>query len=289
MYDDVLVPVDDSEPASAVLDHVADLASWADATIHLLFVADTGRHSVTVVENDVVDGLVRKGHTVVEDVRERLQAPGVEFETDVVQGTPSSTIVEYADRYGHDLIVMSTHGRTGVTRYLRGSVSEAVVRHASVPVLTVRTQPDERLRFPYDDVLIPTDGSAGATRAARHGVALAESLDATVHVLSILEEEWLDRDGESTTEPGEGQGETATDAVEAVIAAAEPRGVTTTQYVDCGDPADVIRDRIDAVDADVVVMGTTGRRGTDRVLLGSVAERTVRDVPVPVLTLGETE
>ncbi|WP_280536354.1 universal stress protein [Halopenitus sp. POP-27] len=289
MYDDVLVPVDDSEPASAVLDHVADLASWADATIHLLFVADTGRHSVTVVENDVVDGLVRKGHTVVEDVRERLQAPGVEFETDVVQGTPSSTIVEYADRYGHDLIVMSTHGRTGVARYLQGSVSEAVVRHASVPVLTVRTQPDERLRFPYDDVLIPTDGSAGATRAARHGVALAESLDATVHVLSVLEEEWPDRDGEPTTEPGEGQEETATDAVEAVIAAAEPRGVTTTQYVGDGDPVDVIRDRIDAVDADIVVMGTTGRRGTDRVLLGSVAERTVRDVPVPVLTLGETE
>ncbi|SDY43382.1 universal stress protein [Halopenitus persicus] len=306
MYDDILVPVDDSEPASTILGHVTDLASWADATIQLLFVADTGRHSVTVVENEVVDGLVRKGTTIVEDVRDRLRAPGIECETDVVQGTPATTIVEYADRYDHDLIVMSTHGRTGVSRYLRGSVSEAVVRRSPVPVLTARMQPDERLTFPYEDVLIPTDGSPGATRAVRHGVALADSLGATVHALSVVEEGWLDRDdepaapsadpeqaagGEQAADPEQAAGgeQAAGDAVEAVVAEAETHGVTTTRHVADGNPADVIFDRIDAVDADVVVMGTTGRRGADRVLLGSVAERTVRDAPVPVLTVGDTE
>jgi nucleotide-binding universal stress UspA family protein len=289
MYDDILVPVDDSEPASKILDHVEELANWADATIHLLFVADTDRHSVTVVENDVIDGLVQKGNTIVNDVRKRLRRPSVECETDVVQGTPATTIVEYADRYGHDLIVMSTHGRTGVSRYLHKSVSETVVRRSQVPVLTVRMQPDEQLTFPYNDILIPIDGSPGATRAAHHGVSLAASLEATVHVVSAVEEGWLDRSDKSMDESKENHKQVSIDAIEEVIAEAESHGVTTTQHIDDGEPENVIFEHIDTIDADVVVMGTTGRRGVDRVLLGSVAEQTVREAPVPVLTIGNLD
>ncbi|RDZ48717.1 universal stress protein, partial [Haloferax sp. Atlit-10N] len=145
-----------SEDSSEILHHVGELANWADATIHLLFVADTTRDSVTVVENTVVDALVQEGEGIVEDASKTLSTLGVEYETDVVQGNPAPTIVEYADRYGHDLIAMSTHGRRGVSRYLQGSVSEKVVRLSSVPVLTARMQPDEQLVFPYENVLITT-------------------------------------------------------------------------------------------------------------------------------------
>lgn len=148
MYENILFPVDDSEDSSEILHHVGELANWADATIHLLFVADTTRDSVTVVENTVVDALVQEGEGIVEDASKTLSTLGVEYETDVVQGNPAPTIVEYADRYGHDLIAMSTHGRRGVSRYLQGSVSEKVVRLSSVPVLTARMQPDEQLVFP---------------------------------------------------------------------------------------------------------------------------------------------
>jgi nucleotide-binding universal stress UspA family protein len=289
MYENILFPVDDSEDSSEILHHVGELANWADATIHLLFVADTTRDSVTVVENTVVDALVQEGEGIVEDASKTLSTLGVEYETDVVQGNPAPTIVEYADRYGHDLIAMSTHGRRGVSRYLQGSVSEKVVRLSSVPVLTARMQPDEQLVFPYENVLITTDGSAGATRAAQHGLALAESLGATVHVLAVVDDASLGLDIRSAIS-GQEHEQAATEAAKEIIEEAETYGVTdTVQHIEQGDPADVILDCIDANNIHVVVMGTTGRRGTDRILLGSVAEKTVRSAPVPVLTIGGAE
>jgi len=68
--------------------------------------------------------------------------PSVSFEHHLVEGTPAEAIVRFADREGVDLIVMGTHGRTGISRALMGSVAEAVVRHASCPVLTFR-QPED--------------------------------------------------------------------------------------------------------------------------------------------------
>ncbi|MFC4245937.1 universal stress protein [Natribaculum luteum] len=289
MYQNILFPVDDSEDSSDILHHVGELAHWADATIDLLFVADTTRDSVTVVENRVVDALVQEGEDVVEEASKTLETLGLEHKTDVVQGNPAPTIVDYADRYGHDLIVMSTHARKGLSRYLQGSVSEKVVRLSKVPVLTARMQPDEQLAFPYENVLVPTDGSAGATQAAQHGVAFAESLEATVHVLSVVDDASTGLDVRSTGSEQDHE-QAATEAIEEVITEAETHGVTdTVQQIEHGDSADAILDYIDANSIDVVVMGTTGRRDTDRILLGSIAEKTVRSAPVPVLTIGGAE
>ncbi|WP_276248378.1 universal stress protein [Haladaptatus sp. YSMS36] len=289
MYENILFPVDESEDSREILRHVGELANWADATVHLLFVADTTRDSVTVVENTVVDALVEEGEDIVEDAGKTLSARGVEYETDVVQGNPAPTIVEYAERYGHDLIVMATHGRTGLSRYLHGSVSEKVVRLASVPVLTARMQPDEQLVFPYENVLIPTDGSAGALRAAKHGLALAESLNATAHVLSVVDDASLGFDIRSAF-PEQAHEQAATEAIEELVTEAESFGLSEiVEHLEHGDPVDAILDCIDANDIHVVVLGTTGRRRTERILLGSVAEKTVRSAPVPVLTVGEPE
>jgi nucleotide-binding universal stress UspA family protein len=285
MYDEVLCPFDGSDGANEVLHHVSQLAHWADATVHLLFVADTNRDSVTVVENEVVDALVREGEATVEEGAKTLRNLGVEFETDVVQGNPAETIVDYAERYGHDLIVMPTRGKEGLSRYLGGSVSEKVVRLASVPVLTTRMQADEEFTFPYERVLVPTDGSEAATRAVRHALSLAAALDATVHALSAVEDAPLGLDVRSTV-AGEESERAAREAVEGVAELAADHDVTVEPHVDHGSPVEVIREAIDATDAHAVVMGTTGRRGTDRILLGSVAEKTVRTAPVPVITVG---
>ncbi len=212
MYEDILLPFDGSDGAAEALHHAAEIAHWADATIHILFVADTTRDSVTVVGTQVVDALVQEGEDVVEEAEKTLGTLGVDYDSDVVQGNPAPTIVEYAERYGHDLIVLPTHGREGVSRYLLGSVTEKVVRLSPVPVLTARMQPDEQLVFPYENILIPTDGSAGAAHAAEHGLSLAASLDATVHVLSVVDETSLGLDVRSTTSGPESE-RAATDAV----------------------------------------------------------------------------
>jgi nucleotide-binding universal stress UspA family protein len=289
MYDTILLPYDGSDGAAEVLHHAGELAHWADATVQVLYVADTTRDSVTVVEGHTVDALEREGEEVVEEAAKTLETLGVPYETDVVQGNPAPTIAEYAERYDQDLVVMPTHGREGISRYLVGSVSEKVVRLSSVPVLTVRMRPDETLTFPYETILVPTDGSSAATHAAEHVVEFAAALDASVHVLSVVDDAALGLDVRSSLS-GEGTEAAATEAVETVVAAAEERGVSNTvSHVEHGTPAEVILDSVEANDVDAVGMGTTGRRGTDRILLGSVAEQTVRSAPVPVMTVAEPE
>jgi nucleotide-binding universal stress UspA family protein len=287
MYENVLLPFDGSDGAAEVLHHAAEIAHWADANIRVLYVADTNRDSVTVVEGHTVDVLEREGRDIVEEAAKTLETLGVSYRTDVVQGDPAPTIDEYAEEYDQDLIVMPTHGREGVSRYLVGSVSEKVVRLSSVPVLSARMQPDETFVFPYENVLVPTDGSDAATHAADHLLEFVAALGATVHVLSVVDDSALGPDVRSTIAGKESE-QAAAEAVDTVVSAAETHGVTdVVRHVEHGRPAEVILDCIETNDVHAVGMGTTGRRGTDRILLGSVAEKTVRSAPVPVMTVAK--
>lgn len=286
MYDEILLPFDGSDGAAKALYHTAEIAHWADAKIRILFVADTTRDSLTVVETQVVDALVQQGESIVGEAEKTLETLGVDHHSDVVQGNPAPTIVEYADRYGYDLIVMPTHGREGISRYLLGSVTEKVVRLSSVPVLTARMHPEEQLQFPYERILVPTDGSDAAVTAAQHGLSLAESLDATVHVLSVVDNSSPALDMHSIGS-GKQSTQAATDAVSDIVARAEGRGISNTvSHVEQGSPSELIYEHVETDDIHAVVMGTTGRRGSERILLGSVAEKTVRSAPVPVITIG---
>lgn len=286
MYENILVPVDGSPGATEILNHIGEIAHWTDATVQLLFVADTTRDSVTVVEANVVDALVQEGVDIVEEAGKTLDTPGVSYDTDVVQGNPAPTIVEYADRYDHDLVVMPTHGREGLSRYVLGSVTEKVIRLSDVPVLTARMQPDEELTFPYESILIPTDGSAGVRHAADHGLAFAAALDATVHVLSVVDDSSLGLDVRSTISEQDSD-QAAADAVEDIASDAEMHGITNVvRHVEHGTPDEEICSCVESNDVHAIVMGTTGQHGADRILLGSVAEKTAQSAPVPVITVG---
>jgi len=289
MYDNILLPFDGSDGAAEVLHHASEIAHWADATIHVLYVADTTRNSVTVVEEHTIDVLERQGEEIIEEAEDTLDTLGNAYETDIVQGNPAPTIVEYADQYDQDLVVMPTHARDGIERYLVGSVSEKVVRLSSVPVLSVRMQPDEQLTFPYENILIPTDGSAAATHAAEYLVEFAATIDATVHVVSVVKDAALGVDVRSTVSGKENE-QAAAKAIDTVVSHAETHGVANTvRHIEHGSPVEEFLDIIESNDIHTVGMGTTGKRGTDRILLGSVAEKTVRSAPVPVMTVAEPQ
>ncbi|TKX74832.1 universal stress protein [Halorubrum sp. GN11_10-6_MGM] len=173
MYQTILYPTDGSEGAATVADHVRELATAFGASVHVLYVIDsqaadfglsgafltdegTGMGADPAPDDDsgmVGEGadaeaarsaLADRGAEIVEAAAARLRdgesAP--EVHTAVETGTPHSAILEYADANGVDLVVMGTHGRTGVERYLLGSVAEKVVRLSDVPVLTVRADED---------------------------------------------------------------------------------------------------------------------------------------------------
>jgi nucleotide-binding universal stress UspA family protein len=138
MYDRVLLPTDGSAGMERVIDHAAGLADVHDATLHALYVVDTASLTDLPMESSwegVTTALEREGETALEAVERRVS--NVDVRTSIVEGSPSRDIVAFADEEDCDLIVMGTHGRAGVERWIIGSVAERVVRESTVPVLTV--------------------------------------------------------------------------------------------------------------------------------------------------------
>jgi len=139
MYDRILVPTDGSQQADRAFEQALDLAETYDAEIHLLYVVDVSALAAEFDAVTVIDQLEEAGSKITDRLRERAAEDGVErVETAVVEGVPHRTILDYADENDADLVVMGTHGRTGIDRYLLGSVTEKVVRLSDAPVLTVR-------------------------------------------------------------------------------------------------------------------------------------------------------
>ncbi|PSP33815.1 hypothetical protein BRC63_09870 [Halobacteriales archaeon QH_10_70_21] len=136
MYDDVLFPTDGETGAETGFEQAVEAAETFGARLHVLYVADTTRDTVTNVGGEVVDALEREGEAVVDEYAERAADRGVDAVDAVVQGQPHDVIVEYAETNA-DLVVMPTSGREGIAQYLLGSTTERVVRTCAVPVLTL--------------------------------------------------------------------------------------------------------------------------------------------------------
>jgi nucleotide-binding universal stress UspA family protein len=143
MYDEILFPTDGSDGAAVALDHALEQAEAHDAGIHVLFVANTTALGGGAVEGTTVESLQTTGDQVVADAVDRITDAGLVAESEVRQGDPYQEIVDYADEVAADMIVMGTHGRRGLDRYLLGSVTEKVVRSSDVPVLTIRVADEE--------------------------------------------------------------------------------------------------------------------------------------------------
>ena len=143
MYDRILLPTDGSRGNSRAVKQAIGLADATGAELHILFVAEDISYAPEMMDDQVQAKLRQIGEEAIEDIRERADATGVHLETAIENGIPHREILEYADKEGIDLIVMGTHGRSGLDRYLLGSVTERVVRTAEIPVLTVRVSDED--------------------------------------------------------------------------------------------------------------------------------------------------
>lgn len=141
MYDDILVPTDGSEGTARAVEHAIDIAQKYDATVHALYVVNTSAYSTLPADSNwesITAALEDEGEAATTEIGERMSEAGVDSVTVVEEGIPHKTILNYADEKGIDLIVMGTHGKSGLDRLLLGSVTEKVVRASETPVLTVR-------------------------------------------------------------------------------------------------------------------------------------------------------
>ncbi len=144
MYSEILFPTDGGPASQAALDHALDHAERYDARLHTLYVVDTTAYaSLDAGAETVISALRQEGETALQAVAERADDAEVSVVSEIISGSPHKQLLEYADTNNIDLIVMGTHGRTGLDRYLLGSVTERVVRSADMPVLTVRVSNDD--------------------------------------------------------------------------------------------------------------------------------------------------
>jgi nucleotide-binding universal stress UspA family protein len=297
MYDDILLPTDGSAHATAAAEHALALARAFDATVHVLGVADIDRAAGVFNAGGVDEAFVEQVEQEAQQAVDRTASLGAaddRLETAVVDGDPGEAIVDYVEEAGLDAVVMGTHGRRGIRRFVAGSVTEHVIRAAPVPVFTVR-RPDDAGEgdestgatgdLPrYERVLVPTDGSDTAERAVDHALAIAEAFDGELHALTVVDVGAVA--SSSDIVPSDTVIESLTDRGEAAVAdvaeRADERGVEAVTEVRQEFPGSGILGYTREHEVDIVVMGTHGRTGLGRVLLGSTAERVIRRAEVPV-------
>jgi nucleotide-binding universal stress UspA family protein len=144
MYKKILVPLDGSSLAEAVLSHAQALATSEDAEIILLRVsvnpAAEFSFSDPSLASSLIDSLEAESLTYLQSIRAKLQKAGLRTSFLIRQGPIAETILHVATEVNADIVAMSTHGRTGVSRWLLGSIANRVVNHSPIPVLLIRPQ-----------------------------------------------------------------------------------------------------------------------------------------------------
>lgn len=234
MYERILLPTDGSDVAQAATEAAITLAGRFDADLHVIHVLELG-DLPPGIEDDAADEFAKRGEEATTRATEMAADAGVDATGAVVEiGQPvHDAILAYADEHNVDCIVMGTYGRTGLDRFVLGSVAEQTLRESPVPVVTIHE--DTVVDSAFDSILVPTDGSNCAVAAADHAIDLAKTTDAVLHVIHVINPTIL-WDGSSTA---------------AVIDALEEAGERVIEQV---------IDRAD--DADVPLAGSTVLTGT---------------------------
>jgi nucleotide-binding universal stress UspA family protein len=222
----------------------------------------------------------------LERAGEGLRQQGRVVEPAFVFGDPADWIIAFAG--DADLIVMTTHGRGAAERALFGSVADRVARHAPVPTLLIRGHDAAAGPPRVARVIVPLDGSALAARALPVAASVARDLGVPIHLVRVLDDDVV-RASVAAGPAAAGayaraQEETRRRAEEDLARQAQAlRGqdLTASVAILTGRPGEALIDAI--APTDLVVMTTHGRGGVRRWLLGSVADKLVREAAAPVL------
>ena len=296
----ILFPTDFSACAEGAYRHAAWLADRFCAELHVLHVVEDESAPVREWPEAAGTGHVRISLAdVCEDLGLPLPPPAHDYdpydlievvEVEVVGRKASESILDYVHDEEIDVVVVGTHGRQGWRRGMLGSVAEEVARRAPCPVLTVRpldapgegAWPPSRVLLAVDTVgdgFDEGDASSAAWWAARFAVAYHAPLE-IVHVTSPGV---AALGGAEESERVRTLARGALDALADTLRRETDSDLPVTATVRTGDPADSVRAVAEEARTHLLVVGTHGRSGPGRTLLGSVAEDLVRTAPCPVL------
>jgi nucleotide-binding universal stress UspA family protein len=285
MFERILVPLDGSQAAEIALAFVDLLPSRQvkllqvvpDTGVPLYGGTSAGEEWRTAQEAEAIAYLSRVGMP--------LRRQGREIVTVTAFGDPADWIIAHGG--DADLIVMTTHGRGTGGRTLFGSVADRVTRHAQTPILLVRAD-QGRAAAIVTRILVPLDGSDTAQEALPLAATLAGELGVPVHLVRVVDDDLVRASvvagaivAQAYAQKAEALRREAAAELEAAARTLRDQGLDVSTEVLSGSPATALLDAI--APTDLVVMTTHGRGGIRRWLLGSVADKLVREATAPVL------
>ncbi|MDA1016435.1 MAG: universal stress protein [Planctomycetota bacterium] len=283
----ILAPTDFSERSISSIVTASDFASQFDAELQILHVVYNpypyggGAYEAVVDSRPQLKAAARKQ-------LENLPGPPWEGLLNISRhvrfGHATVEILAHSMRHDIDLIVQNTHGRTGLSRFLIGSVAENVVRKAACPVLTVRGTGNESA-VPKK-ILVATDFGMHSENALRYAAEFAERFGAELHVLHAATEHITASPAISFHDDLDVR---ARRPLEALCIAKSHPTVTLHKELRIGPAVGTILDYVKEFEIDLVVVGSHGRNALVQVLIGGVAERVVRHAPCSVLTVHHPE
>lgn len=290
----VLVATDGSPSAGLAVDLVAGIA-WPDgSTVRVVEAIETGPAlfggpwpAIAFAQAERLEAELRlAARDSVEQARARLERPGLEVVSDVPQGRPATAIVDAAEAFHADVIVVGSRGHGTIESMLLGSVSAEVVDHANVPVLVARGRKAKRL-------VLAWDGSGCASAAAHLLRTWPIFAGSPVRVVSVADVEipwWtgFPVDGSPQLLPiyadaANASREEHDELAREMTAQLQTSGFTAEADRREGDAATELLAAASAWKADLIVMGTHGRTGLARLVLGSVARNVLHHAPCSVL------
>jgi nucleotide-binding universal stress UspA family protein len=283
-----LIPLDGTKLSESAYELLPLLKTMGVDNIRLVSVWESAWEETEANGKDQEFGeATQKGRAYLEaylkQQAEKIKQSGFNVEEDARVGRAADEVLEACE--GVDLVLIATHGRTGVARWWLGSVADVVIREAGCPVLVIGPNVHQPLAPQINRILLPLDGSAEGEEAIPVATWLASLTGAELDIVRCLSLTPVAYD------PGMGvySADLITsmeDAVRAYLAEVltrlEGKSVTTTMMI--GGPGEMLQQRLEAHPSDLVVMTSHGRSGVRRAALGSVTDRLLHG-PAPVLVI----
>ncbi|MBN2366763.1 MAG: universal stress protein [Calditrichaeota bacterium] len=288
----ILIPVDFSDFSNQALDYALKLANQFQSDIILLhaivlFQDDVGEEQRLQEYEDWINRREKSIQTNMDSSKAKAATHGLEVETVVSRGVNAADVIlEYLDDHPIDLVVMGTHGRTGLKHLLLGSVAEKVVRLSPAPVMTIHRSIRE---FKVEKILVPIDFSPYSQDAADTAIELAVLFKSSLHLIHVIEQDihpsFYAAGIESIFQIDKGLKDRVIENLKEFLAAQLPPDLKTEYIVKEGKAHKEIVEYSKESGVDLIVIATHGLSGLDYILLGSTTEKVVRWANCPVLTV----
>jgi len=301
MFDTILVPLDGSQLADCVLPHVVAIARPFDAEITLLRILEKRYAGTSAQMFDLLNWQINKTKSALylDKIQTRLETSNIRVQTEVLEGLIAEGITEYAQSRGMKLIVLSSHGRHGLTQWGISSVTQKTILSAQTSLLIVRAHAGELTEAPvYRNILVPLDGSQRAENVLPIITQLANFHKSKIHLVQVIQTPEMARqmppvreDIELSSRIVERNREEAERYLEQLKSRSYLEGITVQTHLIASDNAAVaLHQLVEQEQIDLVALSAHGYSGNHQwpygsmvnnfILYGKVSLLIVQDLPV---------